>query len=72
MKYINYAAEMKKVVLPRYQETKPEKPTGFVRPINDSKIKVDSKKQTKEVNVEETEENSLWFKTLNKSKTEQN
>lgn len=43
MKYINYAKELEKVVLPRYQELKPEKPTGFVRDKDDSKIKVTKK-----------------------------
>ena len=43
MKYINYAKELEKVVLPRYQELKPEKPTGFVRDKDDSKTKVTKK-----------------------------
>ena len=56
MKYINYAKESNKVVLPRYREPKtPAKSTGFVRPLGDSKIKVTTKKKVEVKPVEEFE-----------------
>lgn len=59
MEYINYAKEMKRVVLPRYQEPKPSgKSTGFVRPLGDSKVKVTSKEEKKE-EVNEAEQMGL-------------
>ena len=57
MKYINYAKELEKVVLPRYQESKPEKPSGFVRDKGDSKIKVTQKQEERK--VEEIDEKTL-------------